>query len=69
MLRAGTLSDLSGNGRDAVLTVLPSTGSQRQGWAGRYLMLGSAPLFFFFINLKPLKKLSTTNYAPFALDM
>ena len=24
--------------------------------------------FFFFINLQPLKKLSTTNYAPFALD-
>jgi len=24
--------------------------------------------FFFFINLKPLKKWSTTNYAPFAID-
>ena len=24
--------------------------------------------FFFFINLLPLKKLSTTNYTPFALD-
>ena len=25
-------------------------------------------LFFFFIDLQPLKKRSTTNYAPFALD-
>jgi len=24
--------------------------------------------FFFFIDLQPLKKISTTNYAPFALD-
>jgi len=24
--------------------------------------------FFFFINLQPIKRLSTTNYAPFVLD-
>ena len=26
------------------------------------------PVIFFFIKLQPLKKWSTTNYAPFALD-
>jgi len=29
---------------------------------------GVANLLLFFINLQPLKKWSTTNYAPFALD-
>jgi len=43
---SGTLLDLSGNMRHANLMVVPSTDSQRQGWAARYRMLRSAPQFY-----------------------
>jgi hypothetical protein len=40
---SGTLPDLSGNELHAVLTVVPSHGRQRQGYAFRYRILRSAP--------------------------
>ena len=35
---------------------------------GCHVLLKIRPRLLLFINLQPLKKLSTTNYAPIALD-
>ena len=44
-------------------------GYRRLGLAGgHHLVLDFLGCFLFFINLQPLEKLSTADYAPFALD-